>query len=214
MRAIPPVELVNDPHIRLAMQAIKENLEILMGDRGRFLDRAITVSDLKGIGILGVDGEKLYNPNAEELPGFSSSLAATLATADSGTGGGLVKCEFDATSGAAETAHDLNVLVPNNAVIVRAFYEVTKTFKSATDAAEIALGIATDSAEGIVAAIAISDGTNPWDAGFHDGIPDGTAANFVTKATASRQVQATVGGGEALTDGKLNLFIEYVISAA
>ena len=127
-------------------------------------------------------------------------------------GMGFAKCILDATSGLAVATHGMDLEIPDNAVITRAFYEVLTTFTSAGDAATIALGVNTDDASGIVAAIAISDGTNPWDAGLHDGVPDGAAANMTTKTTGVREIEAVVGV-EALTDGLLHLFIEYVVTA-
>jgi hypothetical protein len=109
--------------------------------------------------------------------------------------------------------YDTNIQLPNNAIIIRAWYDVTETFQSGTDAATIAIGIETDDAAGIVAAIAISDGGNPWDNGPHDCIQDGAAANAAEKTTATRTVQITVAA-ENLTEGELVLFLEYVVSKA
>ena len=102
-------------------------------------------------------------------------------------------------------------LLPDNAIVKRAYYDVVTTFTSSTDAATIALGIPTDDAAGIVAATAISGGGNIWDAGYHDGIQDGAAANFANKTTAERAFTMTVAT-EDLTAGKMVIFLEYVIS--
>jgi len=125
--------------------------------------------------------------------------------------GGLVRCVLDATAGKTVTTHGLGVEIPDNAIIIRAFYEVTVTFTSGTDAATIALGVNTDDAQGIVVAIAISNVADSWDAGLFDAIPDGTAANMTTKTTGEREVEAIVGV-EALTAGVLYLFFEYVVT--
>ena len=130
-------------------------------------------------------------------------------------GRGWTMVTFDPSADAAMrtiAAHTLGVILPINAYIIRAWYDVITTFQSATDAATIELGIATDDATGIVAAIAISDVGTPWNAGAHDAIPDGAAANFTTKTTARRLIQADVAV-EALTAGKLNLFVQYEQSA-
>ena len=101
--------------------------------------------------------------------------------------------------------------LPDNATVLRSWYEVITTFTSATDAAEIGLGIDADASEEIVAAVAISDAGNPWDAGFQDGVQDGTAGNVTTKLTAARQFEGTVAT-EDTTAGKLILFVEYVVT--
>lgn len=107
--------------------------------------------------------------------------------------------------------YDLTIELPVNAIVIRSWYDVTETFQSRTDAATIAIGIETDDAAGIVAAVAISDGTNPWDQGYHEGIQTGTAATASEKATDARTVQLTIGA-EDLTFGALVLFLEYVVS--
>lgn len=134
------------------------------------------------------------------------------------------------SAGAANTtiaAHGLGVYIPDNAVITKAWYDVVTTFTSATDAGTIALKV--QAADDIVAAIAISDGTNVWDAGIrgskigfpnlgadaaHDSAVEVAAlfAGTYLKTTAERELTATVAV-EALTAGKLVLFVEYVISA-
>lgn len=107
--------------------------------------------------------------------------------------------------------YDLNVNLPRNAIVIRSWYDVTETFTSSTDAATISIGIAIDDTAGIVAAVTISDGTDPWDNGPHNGIQDGAAANAAEKTTADRRPQVTVSA-ENLAAGRFILFIEYVVS--
>jgi hypothetical protein len=124
-----------------------------------------------------------------------------------------LRCTFDPSANTGErtiAAHAVAETLPDNAMVVRAYYTVMTTFTSATDAATISIGIPTDDAAGIVAAIAISNGANPWDAGNAEGIQDGTAANFSEVCTAERAITFTVAV-EALTAGKVILFLEYVI---
>ncbi len=109
----------------------------------------------------------------------------------------------------ATGSHGLGVYLPTGAIITRAWYQVDTTFTSATDSATIAL--TANSAGDLKAAVAISDGTNPYDAGIFDGIPVDTAATKIA-LTAERQLIATVAV-TALTAGKLDLFVEYVIAA-
>lgn len=121
-------------------------------------------------------------------------------------------------------AHGLGVYLPVGAVITRAFYQVKTTFTSATDAATIALKV--NNANDVVTAIAISDATNPWDAANFDtkvgnyaldgnsltalGMAAARAASWIGPLTAEKEVTATVAV-EALTAGKLVLFIEYFV---
>ena len=106
----------------------------------------------------------------------------------------------------------LGPIFPDNSRVVRSYYEVTTTFTSATDAATIGIGFATDDSAGIVGTLAISAVGNIWDAGLHEGIQDGAAANFGEKLTAARQLQIIRGGAEVLTAGNLVLFVEFVTS--
>ena len=132
------------------------------------------------------------------------------------------------TAGAANSAtgaHGLGVYLPTKAIITNAWVDVVTTFTSATDAATIAL-----KAQGtgdLTAALAISDASNIWDAGLHGCLPGSyaeatvsgdsaildaarKAASFI-KLTAARELTATVAV-EALTAGKLNVYVEYVLS--
>ena len=116
------------------------------------------------------------------------------------------------TTGVAYSLPSSRAGLPSGAIVVRSWYEVITTFTSASDAATISIGYATDDVAGIVAAIAISDGSNPWDDGFKEGIQTNTAATFSNKTTAERLIDFTLGGAENLTAGKLVLFLEYVVS--
>ena len=124
---------------------------------------------------------------------------------------GTARVEFDATAGlvTGSSPFNLGFQLPNNATIINAWYEVVTTFVSATAAAVIGLGVNTNDAAGVVAATAISAGGNVWDAGYFDGVPDGTAANFTTTTTAAREVQATLTT-EDLTNGRLFLWFQWV----
>lgn len=125
---------------------------------------------------------------------------------------GLARATFDATAGKAIASHGLGVTLPDNAIIVRSWYEVITTFVSTTDAGTIALGLPVDDVAGIKAAVAISDGADPWDAGIVEGIQTGAASAFSVKTTATRELTADVAV-EALTAGVAVLFCEYVISS-
>lgn len=123
-------------------------------------------------------------------------------------------------------SHGMGVYIPINAIITNVWYDVITTFTSATDAATIASTIQT-AGDGKVG-IAISDASNVWDAGLHGCLPGSyaeatvagdsalldaarKAASYV-KLTAEREIVFTVAV-EVLTAGKLNIFVEYVLSA-
>jgi len=122
--------------------------------------------------------------------------------------------DFGVDGGSHNTDYDMGVDLPDNAVITRAWYEVITTFESGgSDAAILGLGLPTDDAQGIVAFASISSGT-PWDAGYHEAIQTGTAANFSTKTTDARAFTFSIASTAAgdITAGKLALFVEYVES--
>lgn len=126
--------------------------------------------------------------------------------------------KFDATAGKVAGTYNLvdpitgvDISIPNAAIITDAFYVVETTFTSATDAATIALGIATDAAAGLKAAIAISNGANPWDLVTKAALlPVGTVATYVGPTTAARAVTATVAV-ESLTAGVLKVCLKYSV---
>ena len=128
------------------------------------------------------------------------------------------------TSNKTIAAHGLGVYLPDNAIITRAWVDVITTFTSSNDTATIALKA--EGANDLVSAIAINDGTNVWDEGQHGAITnnfalDGSALTQVAmgaaraatliKTTAERELTATVAT-QALTAGKLVLYVEYVLS--
>jgi hypothetical protein len=116
--------------------------------------------------------------------------------------------DFDVDGGAVSTI-DLDVDLPDNATITRAWYEVL-TAPTSAGAATIAFSTA-KAANEIVTATAYNDAV--FALGYHDAIPDGTAANFTTKTTnaAGTQLEMTIGTA-ALTAGKIRLWAEYVVS--
>lgn len=128
---------------------------------------------------------------------------------------------FDASAGKAAGSYDLvdsetgaAFELPAGAVVVDGVAIAKTTFTSATDAGTIALGIATDSAAGLKAAIAISNGANPWDASVRTAlIPVNTAATYAAKTTAKRKIQAVVAV-ESLTAGVLDVLVRYIVIPA
>jgi hypothetical protein len=114
--------------------------------------------------------------------------------------------------GGTQGAIGLGSFLPDNAVVIRAYYYVVTTLTSSTDAATISIDIPTDDPAGILAAIEIIHSTNPWDAGHHECIQDGAATNFSEKVsnTGGREISITIGT-EDLTAGKFTVFCDYVI---
>lgn len=125
-------------------------------------------------------------------------------------------------------AHGLSVYLPDNAIVIRSWYDVITTFVTADDSGTIALKV--EGANDLVSAISIVDGTNVWDAGMHGTLTAGTTtlteaapptrtavvnaadlAAGLIKLTAERELTATVAV-QALTAGKLVLYVEYVLS--
>lgn len=112
----------------------------------------------------------------------------------------VVNAVLDQTLNSAIGVHTLpGATVPAGWIVIAYGYRVITTFTSATDAATIALGVATDGAAGLKAATAISTGTT-WDAGI-TGLVTAVAPVFTT---AARSLVATIAV-EALTAGKLTV---------
>ena len=123
----------------------------------------------------------------------------------------IARATYDfGVSGGVAGSFGLGVSLPDNAIITRSWYHVLTSCTSADSTAEVSLSIPTDDVAGIAAATAIS--TTNWDAGIHEGIQTGTAANFSNQTTAARELTLTIGVQD-LTAGKLILFCEYVILA-
>ena len=135
---------------------------------------------------------------------------------------------FNPSANAGErtiAAHGLGVYLPAKAVVTKVLIDVVTTFTSATDAGTLA--VHAQGAGNIVAAIAISDGTNVWDAGIrgskvgfpnlgadaaHDSAVEVAAlfAGTMLKITAERELTVTVAV-EALTAGKMVIYVEYYL---
>lgn len=121
---------------------------------------------------------------------------------------GEARCVFTATGGKAIAAYGMGLTIPRGAHVTKAFYKVLTTFTSATDAATIALKLV--SANDIVSAVAISAMGDVWDAsGTVITIPTGSMTTELAATTADTELTATVAV-EALTAGKLVLWVEWV----
>jgi hypothetical protein len=128
---------------------------------------------------------------------------------------GTIRVIFDTaandSSGIANTAigtHGSGVWLPENAIITNTAYDVITTFTSATDAATIA--IQAQAANDIVSATAISTGTT-WDnvTNMVAGTP--VSAATAVKTTTEKEIKFLVAV-EALTAGKMTVYIDYVVN--
>lgn len=125
----------------------------------------------------------------------------------------------------AVAAHATSIVIPDNAILKECFYDVGVTCTDgADDSATIALHI--QGANDLVAAIAISDGTNVWDAGVrgtligapilgadaaHDTAIEVAAlqAASMLKMTAARTLTVTVADDD-ITAGKFRIYAKWV----
>jgi len=74
-RGLPNPATVKNPELRWLYGKVHAILGELTG-RAAFRDRALTVADLQDIGIVGVQGTRLYNPNKPAAATLADTLAA------------------------------------------------------------------------------------------------------------------------------------------
>jgi len=121
---------------------------------------------------------------------------------------------FAYSDGPVDGSYDVGDPLPDNAIIVRSYVDVTATFGGDGDDTSTIAITSGEAANDVVTAAAIKTGT-PWDVGFHEGIQDGTAANFIKMTAASNQPQVVVdvkSTDTALDEGSMVIYLEYVIS--
>jgi hypothetical protein len=110
--------------------------------------------------------------------------------------------------GGAIKAYSLGVWVPKGAVVLGGMVDsITTCVSAGADAGTMALSIL--AANDLVTAIAISDGTNPWDAGLHAIKPLWTAATGI-KMTAKGVLTATIAS-QIFSAGKFHVHLFYVM---
>ena len=208
------VTIANTGAVTIAAGAVEDSMiealadgEILIGVDGTAANNAkVTVT---GGVVIAKDGVATIQAAAVDETMLSSYAADGLHTKR------IAKATYSyAEHGGTVSTIGLGVTLPDNAIVVRTFYEVitTLTSNSANDAATISFDIPTDDAAGLVAATAISAGTNTWDAGYHEGIQDGTAAAFAVKTTATRELSVTIGVEDIDAAGIVDFFCEYVVT--
>lgn len=190
----------------------------------------VTVINSSGDVVAGVDPSDLTLTDGNVFVGNGSNVAAgvtmsgdatiintgVLTVTDSaGLGGLFVKktalalYDFSVDGGTEGTITLASTAtIPDNAVVTAVTYDVITTVTSSSDAATIALQLPTDGL--LSTAIAISDGTNPWDAGAH-------LASVITpiaqKTTAARALEILTAGGQDITAGKIVFAVDYYISS-
>jgi hypothetical protein len=123
----------------------------------------------------------------------------------------VARATYDISGGDDGTvgSHGLGVTIPDNAIILDGVIDVITTFTdNDDDSATIAIQV--EGANDIVTATAISGGSNIWNAGLQDIIPDGAATNMV-KTTGAKEITAVVADDE-IDAGKLVVFLRYVVS--
>ncbi len=188
-------------------------------------NRGFTVSEIKKVVPFGSGSKVMYLVRGRELPyevDQNPSEIAVLSGAPASNPSALAQSivlVLDSANHSVVGTHNLVQLdgteftLPDNAIVKRSWREVQTTFTSPTaDAATIALGIETDDVAGILAAIDIADGGNPWDAGLHENIQVGTTATMSVKTTATgRHIQAVIAV-EAITAGIAAIVVEYVVT--
>jgi hypothetical protein len=203
----------------------------------KIVDAAFTAAAMKANGAAGgkFDSDAINPANADQLDAWAANgldatavakIVAAGSIAEAKIGGQVISsattnhlarvATFPIGFADIEAAADVTTFgeaLPSGALITRAWYFVTQTFTSATDAATIGIGIVTDDVDGIVANVSISHGGNAWDAGGHEAIQDGTVANFANPCTAARKLHLTRGGAEALTAGAMVLCVEFAVVA-
>jgi hypothetical protein len=122
----------------------------------------------------------------------------------------VARATYDfAEHGGAIGAIGLGVTIPDNAVVCGGFVDVATTCTTAgADAGTLALHV--QGANDLVAAVAVSDVSNPWNAGLHAIVPKANTPEATgIKLTAAREITATIAT-QAFTAGKLTVFVYYL----
>lgn len=176
------------------------------GASGTLAGQAIAVATLL---LDSTNGNLYINQGTAASPTWV--LLGSTSSVDGLGGMGIARATWDFDDdGGAISAIGLGVTIPDNAVVIGGFVDVITTCTSATDAGTGAISI--QSADDIVAAIAISNGANPWDAGLQAIVPkSNTPESTGIKLTADREVTFTIAT-EAFTAGKFVSFLHYVLS--
>lgn len=123
----------------------------------------------------------------------------------------VARATYDfAEHGGTIGAIGLGVTLPDNAIVCGGFVDVVTTCTTAAaDAGTMAIHV--QGANDIVAAVAVSNGANPWDAGLKPIVPKAnTPESTGIKLTAAREVTATIATQD-FTAGKFTVFLYYLM---
>lgn len=190
---IPSVETAADPQARRILSAVRDNLTYIYTN-------FITPDDLAGYGFLKKDVTGKYY-NAIESSASSSSVSSD----------GYTAVEFKSTailfSSTSAATYYTNISLPNNARVIKSWYEVTAGLVAGATA-ELVVRVKYDGSsysDIVTKALASS-----FSAGVYDGVQSGAAANFTQKTTARRSVEYTVEN-DSITSGRIVLFVQYAI---
>ena len=121
----------------------------------------------------------------------------------------IAKAIYNTAAGFGTGAHTLGVTIPTKAFVTGMWYWVETTFTSATDAATLAISI--QGANDCVSAVAISDGSNPWDTTTKpvEGIPVLETTSSWLATSAARAITVTTAV-ETITAGVMHVWVEYI----
>lgn len=115
--------------------------------------------------------------------------------------------DFD-VDGGSQGAIDLNVDIPDNAIIIGGHVEGLTTCVSSNDSGTGALHVL--SANDIVSTVAIDDGSDPWNAPDISSIVPARTGDTSIKLTSEKAITFTIATQD-FTAGKFNVWLEYVI---
>lgn len=199
-KAIPSPNRIADRGTREVLDALKACVESLYGVVGNSAQAALLVGEAIRLGLVRrTSGGALAAPSAA-----SSSTGQAAETTAPGSPLTALRLVLNATSGLGVGVYNLGE-IPAGCRIVRSWYEVLTEPDSGTDTATIEVGIE-DDANAIKAAQVVTHAQ--WAAGLHEGLQDGTVANFSAKTTTNQNVIATIAV-ENLTAGKIVFHVQY-----
>ncbi len=212
MPGIPDPNRFEDQNLSQILQAMKERHQILNGEvlpGGNDLLSAADKQFLVDIQLIRLNDDKTYTRLPEsEVAGLTDEDAASSPIDETVIG------TFNAASFSGGVApigtHLLTMTdtIPPGAAVYLSPYEVSVVPLSG-GAATIQIGVEVNDPAGILAPVAFGGGA--FTLGWHDGLPDTTAATFTTDTTAVRKLVVVIAGA-SLTAGKFNVVAKYLRS--
>lgn len=183
---------------------VSTDTQILVGNGTTATSVAVSGdATLANNGALTIANGAIENAMIAQTDG-TAGLTAPLTTA-------VVVYDFSVDGGTAGTITLTgSPTIPDNAVVWVDSYDVLTTCTSSSDASTITLQLPTDGV--LFTAIAISDASNPWDAGAFAVNTGALAAQAPKKCTAARVPSLLVAGGENITAGKIVFHLCYWVS--